>query len=246
MTGRDALISREENLAMFNDIARRYDLMNKVISLGRDRAWRRVAVGALSPRANGRYLDIGCGTADLGLDILRAAPKASVIGVDPSEGMLRVGNRKIAADARADRISLCIGDAVHLPVADGVFDGIILGFVIRNVEARSAALREMHRVLKPSGRLVILELGVPKSAVVKPFFHLHTRTLVPLSAKLFTEKDAYDYLIRSVEAFPPPEVFVESIRDAGFSDAATTSLTFGAVNVFTGTKSHEQRFTAAP
>ena len=115
-------------------------------------------------------------------------------------------------------------------------NGIILGFVIRNVEDRLAALKEMYRVLTPGGRLVILELGVPANRALRPFFHLHTRTLVPLSAKLFTEKGAYDYLIRSVEAFPPPPAFLQLMDTAGFVRAASKPLTFGAVNLFTAEK----------
>lgn len=236
MTGRDTLISREENLAMFNTIARRYDLMNKVISLGQDSSWRKVAVKVLAPKPRERFLDIGCGTADLSVDILKSVPDATVMGIDPSDAMLYVGKQKVVHQKLDERISLAIGDAVHLPFADGVFDGIILGFVIRNVTQRNMALAEMFRVLRSSGRLVILELGVPKNGAVKPFFRLHTRTLVPFFAKLFTEKGAYDYLIRSVEAFPPPDAFVESIQAAGFTKTKASPLTFGAVNVFYGEK----------
>ena len=234
MTKRDTLISREENLAMFDDIAKRYDLMNRVISLGLDRSWRKTAVQSLAPTDDGHYLDIGCGTADLGLDILKVAPAARIVGIDPSLGMLKAGLRKVQDRACEEKISLTVGDATRLPFRDASFDGIILGFVIRNVEDRLAALKEMHRVLNPGGRLVILELGVPANRALRLFFHLHTHTLVPLSAKLFTEKGAYDYLIRSVEVFPPPQAFLEFMDAAGFVRTASTPLTFGAVNLFTG------------
>ncbi len=231
---RDTLISKEENLAMFNQIARRYDGMNRLISLGLDRGWRKSAVTLLFDRTRTRVLDLGCGTADLALDVARAEDSSRIVGLDPSLGMLREGVRKVdAADFRS-RIDFGVGDATALPFSDASFDGIVLGFVIRNVAQRMRALLEMGRVLMPGGRLVILELGVPENRFFSFFHHLHTRTLVPVAARLFAEKGAYDYLIRSVEAFPAPRRFVEEMRSAGFSNAGFSPLTLGAVNLFYG------------
>jgi demethylmenaquinone methyltransferase/2-methoxy-6-polyprenyl-1,4-benzoquinol methylase len=233
---RDTLISKSENLVMFNQIAKRYDLMNRIISLGLDRSWRKAAVKLLLRQDMDLVLDIGCGTADLALDIAKVSSVSRIIGIDPSFNMLKEGHRKMDAAFLRDRISLTVGDATILPFGSEVFDGIVLGFVIRNVEQRRLALLEMVRVLRPGGRLVILELGIPKNAFFSFCHRIHTRTLVPLAAAAFADKGAYGYLIHSVEAFPSPEFFVEEMRTAGFQDAAFLPLTLGAVNVFYGNK----------
>src|SRR5688572_25248039 len=150
--------AREGSGAMFDGIARRYDLLNRVISLGIDQNWRRQTVAALNLRPGARVLDLATGTADLAIMAARKEPGARVVGLDPSQGMLEVGREKVARAGLTERVELVAGDAQSLPFPDGSFDGICMAFGIRNVTDRDRALREMARVTRPAGRIAILEL----------------------------------------------------------------------------------------
>ena len=215
---------------MFDDIAQRYDLMNRLISLGRDTHWRRRAIDQLHPRSGGRYLDVGSGTGDLAIDIECRTPGAAVIGLDPSLGMIRVGKGKVGK--REKNIRFVGGDAMFLPFSDAGFDGVILGFCIRNVEDRMAAVTEFYRVLKPEGRLVILELTVPANPLFSLGHRLYTSTLIPLTAHLLAQKGAYDYLVESVRAFPAPDEFLSNMLSIGFTKGRAIPLMLGSVTVF--------------
>lgn len=233
-SSRDTLIAADENRVMFDRIARRYDLMNKIISLGLDGRWRERAIERLSPVSGGRYLDVGAGTGDLLLQIVKRAPEATGIGIDPSAAMLAVGRDKIRARGLEERIHLRTGDAMDLPFDDDTFDGVILGFAIRNVEDRQKALCEFKRVLKPGARLVILELTVPERPVSRLCHRLYTGTVVPTAARLLSIRTAYAYLVDSVRAFPRNQEFEAMMRTAGFEDAASEPLTLGTVSIFYG------------
>ena len=163
---RDTITTPDENREMFDDIAAEYDTMNSLISLGLDWRWRAKAVDCLEVFQGGRYLDIGTGTADLCLAIAARAGDTEIIGIDPSEQMLAVGEQKVNRAGLTHRISLRPGDATALEFNDRVFDGIITGFCIRNVARRQRALEEMHRVLKTGAKTVILELTTPGSKVM--------------------------------------------------------------------------------
>ncbi len=188
MTGRDenrdSLMSADDNRRMFDRIARRYDLMNRLLSCGLDRRWRRKAVETLAPRPGGRYLDVGCGTGDLAVEILRQCPGASVVGIDPAEGMLAIAEAKIARAGLTGGAGFQTGDAEALDFADGEFAGVISAFCLRNIAHRTRALMEMRRVIAPGGQAVILELTVPTSRIVRAGHWLHTRCLVPLAGRL--------------------------------------------------------------
>ena len=229
---RDTLISKRENRRMFDAIARRYDLMNKIISLGCDRRWRQRAIDALGCVPGGRYLDVGSGTGDLAIDIVSREQRARVVGLDPSIGMLAIGREKIAASKLSPTVTFTAGDAMFLPFKDDSMDGIILGFCIRNVEDRIAAVREFSRVLKPGGRLVILELTVPEN----PFFSLghriYTSTAIPAISYLLTQKGAYDYLVKSVRAFPKAGDFLSEMKKVGFGSGEAIPLLLGSVTIF--------------
>jgi demethylmenaquinone methyltransferase/2-methoxy-6-polyprenyl-1,4-benzoquinol methylase len=232
---RDTLISAGENREMFDRIAGRYDLMNKVISLGLDKGWRRRAIRILSPEPNGRYLDVGAGTGDLMLEIARTAPGVFGVGLDPAKEMMAIGKDKVKSAGQNRRIFFCAGNAMTLPFGEAAFDGVILGFCIRNVEHRKSALAEFHRVLKPGKKLVILELTAPRGKTARLLHGAFTNTVVPAAAFLLSLGSAYRYLTDSVSAFPPSDVFEQMIQDAGFRDTGQVRLTMGAVTIFFGT-----------
>jgi len=232
---RDSLMSADANRRMFDGIAGRYDLLNRLLTLGLDRRWRRRAAAALEPRAGGRYLDIGCGTGDVALGLLRQAPEALVAGVDPAQQMLAIAARKAQrAGVGPGRLSLSVGDAMALPFADGAFDGIASAFTLRNFADRAAALAEMRRVLAPGGRLAILETSVPRNPALRLGHWLHMHTAVPLLGWLFAgDARAYCYLAASTEALPPPSSIVAELGEAGFRDTSARSLTGGVVTLYT-------------
>lgn len=233
---RDTLIAASDNQAMFNRIAKRYDLMNKIISMGLDKKWRKRAIQTLGPERDGRYLDVGAGTGDLLIEIAETASGAIGNGIDPAREMMAIGRRKTIDAGLDQRISFQSGDAMRLPYRDDVFDGVILGFCIRNVEDRMRALAEFLRVLRPAGRLVILELTVPSNGISKWGHRIFTSTVVPVAARLLSLHTAYAYLIKSVRAFPPRAIFEEMMRETGFEGVRGEPLTMGAVTVFSGRK----------
>lgn len=232
---RDSLIDADENRRMFDAIARRYDLMNCVISLGLDRRWRRKAVGSLDP-AGGPVLDIGTGTGDIAIEIIRQWADATVAGLDPAAQMLSIAARKIERAGVSASVSLQAGDALALPYADGSFSGAITAFCLRNVEDRPQMLREMHRVLRPGGRAVVLELSVPPNRLMRLLHAIHGRVFIPLAARLLSRGQAYRYLIESVRALPPPEAILSVMKDAGFESLRHIPLTFGVVSIYVGAK----------
>ena len=218
--------------AMFDRIAGRYDLLNRLMSLGLDRGWRRRAVAALPQTPGARILDLATGTADVALEVLRQNPRASVVGLDPSPKMLAVGAAKVAARGLAERIELAPGRAEDLSFADDSFDGVTIAFGIRNVPDRERALREMARVTRPDGRLAILELCEPESGLLAPLARIHVRRLVPrLGAWLSGERE-YRYLQTSIADFPPPEQFARRMAAAGLEALELVPMAFGACCLF--------------
>lgn len=232
--GRDSLLTAADNRRMFDAIARRYDLMNAVLSLGLDRAWRRLAVSHLAPRPGGTYLDIGCGTGDMGVEIVRRCPAAHVVGLDPAERMLDVGRSKIAAAGLDASIAFSVGDATALPFGDAEFAGVVTAFCIRNVADRLAAMREMRRVLAPGGRVVILELSVPASRLLAAGHRLYNRYLVPIAGRLIARsRTAYQYLVDSVADFPRADQVLDMLTRAGFDAVTARPVHGGIVTIFT-------------
>lgn len=217
---------------MFDAIAPRYDLVNRLISLGRDQAWRRATVRALDLSPGAVVLDLATGTGDLALMIAREHPGVTVIGTDPSRGMLDLAVDK--ARARSAEVSFAIGDAQAIDREDASVDAITMAFGIRNVPDRPRALREMARVLKPGGRAAILELGEPRSGALASLARLHIHTIVPRIGGLLSGAREYGYLQRSIAAFPPPEVFAAMMEEAGFTMRAIEPMTLGSVVLFVG------------
>lgn len=235
---------------MFDGIAERYDLLNRVISLGADQRWRRQTVEsleletALGPdgarasdtKAAPRVLDLATGTGDLALLAARRYPTAQVVGVDPSVKMMDVGKHKVAARGLAERISFLEGEAEHLPLPDASFDGLTMAFGIRNVPDRHRALREMVRVLRPGAKAAILELSEPDNGVFGALGRFHMHRVVPWMGALISGEREYRYLPQSIAAFPRPSAFAEMMQDAGLSVRSVTAFTFGVCQLFVGEK----------
>jgi demethylmenaquinone methyltransferase/2-methoxy-6-polyprenyl-1,4-benzoquinol methylase len=221
---------------MFDGIAARYDLVNRVISLGIDQSWRRRTVRALKLSEGARVLDLATGTGDLALLIARAVPTAHVVGLDPSSKMLEIASAKVAQAGLAERIELVTGDAEALPFADATFDGVSIAFGIRNVPNRHRALAEMARVTKPGGRVAVLELSEPRGGVLGPLARFHVHTVVPTIGALLSGAPEYRYLQRSIAAFPPAEEFAGLMAAAGLEVEAPAALTFGVCHLYAGTR----------
>jgi demethylmenaquinone methyltransferase / 2-methoxy-6-polyprenyl-1,4-benzoquinol methylase len=217
---------------MFDRIAARYDAMNRVLSFGLDRGWRRRTVRALQLGARPRVLDLATGTGDLAVDIARMHPGATVIGLDPSRQMLAVAQHKLARRQLADRISLVRGDAQALPYRDDEMDAATIAFGIRNVPDRVAALREMARVVRPGGRIAVLELGEPRQGLLARAARFHTRHVVPRLGALLSGAREYRYLQRSIAAFPPSAEFAAVMERAGLRVLEVTPLTFGVCTLY--------------
>ncbi|MFW6051860.1 MAG: bifunctional demethylmenaquinone methyltransferase/2-methoxy-6-polyprenyl-1,4-benzoquinol methylase UbiE [Myxococcota bacterium] len=239
MTGRVASEPREDadlgSGAMFDAIAHRYDLLNRVLSMGIDRGWRRRTVEALALGEDGRVLDLATGTADLALEIGRRHGDARVVGLDPSERMLEIGRRKVRRAGLEERVALREGDAQALPFEAGAFDACSIAFGIRNVPDRAAALREMARVTRPGGRVAVLELGEPSGGVLGPLARFHIRQVVPRLGGWLSGSREYRYLQQSIAAFPPPDAFASMMSDAGLEVLEVRPLTFGVCHLYVAT-----------
>jgi len=220
--------------AMFDRIARRYDLLNRVLSLGLDRRWRRKAVAALALGPGARVLDLACGTGDLALATLARHPDAELTGLDPSRAMLAIAGEKAAR--RGARLALELGIAEELPFGDAAFDGVTIAFGLRNVPDRARALLEMARVTRPGGRVVVLELGEPRGRLLGPIARFHIHRVVPRLGALLSGSREYRYLERSIAAFPPPEEVARMMTSAGLAPLAPRPLAFGACHLFTAEK----------
>ncbi len=220
---------------MFDAIAPRYDLLNHLLSAGLDRRWRNTAVDALGAPAGARVLDLCTGTGDLALAIAARIAGSSVVGVDFAGEMLRLGLVKVRAASLGPRVRLVRGDAAVIPLASSSCDAATIAFGIRNVAEPERALREIARILKPGGRLAILEFGQPRIPGIRTLYAWYFRYLLPLVGRLISQhQSAYSYLPASVGTFPPPDEFARILAATGFSHVRAVPLTFGIVYLFTG------------
>lgn len=222
---------------LFDKIAPDYDRLNHILSLNIDKGWRKKAVRQIADENRAmKVLDVACGTADFTIEIARkVAPGSVVTGVDISEAMMAIGKEKIRKAGVA--AELYVADCEALPYEDDAFDRISVGFGVRNLEHLDTGLKEMFRVLKPGGRLVILELSVPSNQVIRWFYKLYFLKILPAVGGLVSgERGAYEYLPASVISFPPPEQFIQMMKEAGFNTVEHTPLTFGICRMYVGKK----------
>lgn len=219
--------------AMFDAIAPRYDLLNRIISFGIDRGWRRRCVRALGD-APARILDLATGTGDLAIESAKTYPDARVVGVDPSTKMLEIGVQKIAAHQLSERVQLQEGSAEELPFEDASFDAVTIAFGIRNVPDRPRALREMRRVTRPGGKVAVLELSEPPGGVMGSLARIHVHHVVPFLGGMLSGNKEYRYLQRSIAAFPRPEVFATMMEAAGLANVHAQPLTMGVAHLYVG------------
>ncbi len=231
--------SKNKIRQMFDGIAPDYDRLNHLMSLGVDRSWRRRALrGIVTPGRPQQILDIACGTGDFSLAIARAAhPDTQVTGLDLSEGMLAVMKKKVEKAGLQERISCLQGDSEAMPFADGTFDAVTIAFGIRNFEHREAALSEILRVLRPGGRLVILELSVPENKLLRWGYNLYFMHFVPWIGGLISgDKAAYRYLPASVQAFPGRRAWMATMVRCGYTEVHHKAFTCGLCRMYSGEK----------
>jgi demethylmenaquinone methyltransferase/2-methoxy-6-polyprenyl-1,4-benzoquinol methylase len=220
---------------MFDAVAPRYDLLNRVLSAGIDRYWRSRAVRMLSDEQPRRVLDVATGTADLAIKIERTLHPRETIGIDLSTEMLDRGRAKIEQKGLSPRISLRKADAADLPFADASFDAAFVAFGVRNFEDLDAGLGDIRRVLRPGGALVVLEFSSPRAFPIKQVYDWYSRRVLPrIGGLLSPDQGAYEYLPNSVAAFPDGTDFLRRMRSAGFADLEWTPLTFGIASLYKG------------
>ena len=230
---------KEKIQEMFDGIAGDYDRLNHIMSLGIDRSWRRRAIKEIVRADEAQeILDIACGTGDFSIAIAKTmGPDSHVTGVDISEGMLAVMREKLEAEGLQGRVGCGQGDSEAMSFADASFDRATIAFGIRNFEHREKALREILRVLKPGGKLVILELSVPANPVIRWFYELYFTGLLPLiGGKISGDKAAYRYLPASVLNFPGKQEWMETMRACGYTEIRHKAFTLGICRMYVGVK----------
>ena len=232
------MAKKEKIKSLFDNIAPDYDKLNHILSLNIDKGWRRKAVKEIADSAKPlTVLDVACGTGDFTIEIARkAAEGSSIIGIDLSEGMMKVGREKLKA-AGIDA-TLEYGDCEALTYPGSSFDRVSVGFGVRNFEHLEIGLKEMYRVLKPGGKLVILELSVPSNPVIRWCYKLYFLKILPAIGGWGSgNRGAYKYLPASVLHFPAPDKFIPMLKEAGFGDVRHKAFTLGICRMYVGIKS---------
>ncbi|MBX2973941.1 MAG: bifunctional demethylmenaquinone methyltransferase/2-methoxy-6-polyprenyl-1,4-benzoquinol methylase UbiE [Flavobacteriales bacterium] len=226
---------REQVERMFDAISPKYDLLNRVFSLGVDQGWRRKVIRMVAAEPVEKLLDVATGTADLAIMATKAAKH--VTGVDISDGMLAHGRVKVEQKGLQDRITLQQADSAALPFADGAFDAVTVAFGVRNYEDLDKGLREMLRVLHPGGRLFVLEFSKPQRTPMRQLFRFYFHRVMPFVGRLVSKDSAaYTYLPQSVDAFPEGQAFLDMLTQAGGREAKARPLTGGIATLYTTRK----------
>jgi len=221
----------------FAAISNKYDFLNALLSLKVDRYWRWVTTRQLKEFSDGAVLDLCAGTLPLSLELTRQAKKRTVVAVDFCEDMLRSGLKTLPDDERRNRIGAVCGDGEEIPAASGKFWGVTVAFGVRNLANTEKGLAEMYRVLKTGGKLLILEFSRPRNTFFKPIYNFYLNRILPKVAGLVSgDKEAYEYLARSIAEFYEPEELQAMIREAGFSRQYYRPLTMGIVTIYVGIK----------
>lgn len=233
----DSDLSKKEQVAgMFDRIAHRYDFLNHFFSMGIDKGWRKKAIRTLQEIKPRKILDIATGTGDLAIAAMVLQPE-QVTGVDISEGMMEIGRKKLDEKGLSDKINLQYGDSEALPFADHAFDAITCGYGVRNFENLEKGLQQMSRVLRPGGRVAILEFSHPKKFPVKQLYRFYFRYILPtLGKSVSKDATAYTYLPESVAAFPEGKDFCSILERSGFKNVKARPLTLGITTLYTGEK----------
>jgi demethylmenaquinone methyltransferase/2-methoxy-6-polyprenyl-1,4-benzoquinol methylase len=220
---------------MFDAVAPRYDLLNRVLSVGIDRYWRTRTVRTLTDEQPRRVLDVATGTADLAIKIQRTLHPRETVGIDLSTEMLRRGRQKIETAGLAPRITLQKADAANLPHPENSFDAAFVAFGVRNFEDLDAGLSDIRRVVRPGGALVVLEFSQPRTFPIKQLYDWYSRHVLPrIGGLLSPDQGAYEYLPSSVAAFPDGSDFLQRMTTAGFADLEWIPLTFGIASLYKG------------
>jgi len=234
--GDDSRSKKEEVATMFNNISKRYDFLNHFLSLGIDKIWRRKAVNLLKEVSPNRILDLATGTGDFAIASLKLQP-TEIIGMDISEGMLEVGREKMRKNGFDRVISMRLGDSENLPFEANYFDALTVGFGVRNYEHLEKGLAEMLRVVRPGGKLVILEFSKPKRFPIKQYYAFHSKYIIPFFGKRISKDEkAYAYLPESVAAFPEGRDFELILEQLGYKEVKSTLVAGGIATIYTGIK----------
>lgn len=222
---------------MFDRVARRYDLLNHLLSMGADIHWRNLTVKQATANNPQKIVDLACGTADLTIALARKALDAKLSGYDLSEGMLEVGRHKVSAAGLDGRITLEQGNGEALPVETETADSVTIAFGIRNFEHPELGLKEMTRILKPNGRLVILEFSMPSNSLFRAIYKWYFKNILPTVAGWISgDRKAYEYLPKSVELFPSGQKFADMMLEQGCKTVTIKSLMGGIAMIYTGIK----------
>lgn len=221
---------------IFNDIAPRYDLLNHLLSMNIDKGWRRKAMKYIGKQEKGRLLDVACGTGDFSIEAYRAGVK-QVTGIDISANMVEVGRKKICEMGLEHAIDLQYGDSEQMEFPDNSFDVVTVAFGVRNFEHLELGLKEMQRVLRPGGKVIILEFSMPEHFPMKQLYRFYFCHILPtIGGWISGNKGAYTYLPESVMKFPQGETFLQIMRDCGFQHPVRRKLSFGIASLYVGEK----------
>lgn len=234
---KDSSSSKKEQVtSMFDGIAKNYDALNRVISMGIDKSWRRKLVAMVAQKNPKKVVDVATGTGDLAL-ALTSIPNATITGIDIAVEMLEIGKHKVNQNKLDHRIKMVVGDAESLPLTDASIDAVTVAFGVRNFGDLNKGLSEIYRILKPGGQLFVLETSVPKKQFFRFGYKLYSSLFLPLVGRLFSsDKNAYTYLSDSAAAFPYGEAFNNKLKKVGFSTVEDHPQTFGVVTIYKATK----------
>ena len=228
---------KDQVASMFDQIAFRYDFLNRVLSGGIDVLWRKRAIRELKAMNVEKMLDVATGTGDMAILSYRALKPVKITGIDISEGMLGIGRKKVAKLLLNNHIELLQGDSEAIKSDPDTFDAITVAFGVRNFENLEKGLGEMYRVLKPGGKMVILEFSKPKRVIFSGLYNVYMKLIAPQAGKwLSKNKDAYKYLHSSVKAFPEGETFLHILQQVGFTETTLKSLSLGICTIYCGRK----------
>lgn len=230
------LTKKQQVEQMFDNISGKYDLLNRILSMGIDVSWRKKVVKSVKKQNPKTILDIATGTGDLAIAMAKATD-AKITGFDLSAGMLEVGKRKIVEENLQDRIEMIQGDAEKMPFADDSFDVITVAFGVRNFENLKKGLDDIYRVLKPGGKLIILEFSQPQDAPMKQLYSFYSRYILPkIGKKISKDQSAYTYLPDSVKAFPHGDEMKKILKNSNFVEPFDKKLTFGIASIYESLK----------